>query len=130
MGFAIMAPYLARSSRDLLQNVIYTNLVGCHPRTVRRIRSKLRTCGTTETPTNTPGRPKSITPPMLSALRGNLAVDPCLTLDEMAAFLRKHYEADISQYRSEQLVFVDESGIDKSIGIRRRGWAPRRKRPR
>lgn len=168
-----MAPHLARSSRDLLRNIIYSkllgettatddsiaDLVGCHPRTVRRIRSKLRTFGTTETPTNTPGRPKSITPPMLSALHGNLAVDPCLTLNQMAAFLRKYYEADvsrfsisralrrdkwsqkatqnvaqernldlrdeymhqISQYRSEQLVFVDESGIDKSIGIRRRG---------
>ncbi|KAK1517409.1 hypothetical protein CABS01_16637 [Colletotrichum abscissum] len=177
-----MAPHLARLSRDLLRNIIYSkllgettatddsiaDLVGCHPRTVRRIRSKLRTFGTTETPTNTPGRPKSITPPMLSALRGNLAVDPCLTLNQMAAFLRKYYEADvsrfsisrtlrkdkwsqkatqnvaqernldlrdefmhqISQYRSEQLVFVDESGIDKSIGIRRRGWAPRGKRPR
>ncbi|KAF4486484.1 hypothetical protein CGGC5_v005827 [Colletotrichum fructicola Nara gc5] len=156
------------SPKPSISNSSEANLVGCNPRTVRRIRSKLRIFGAAETPTNTPGRPKSITPPMLSALRGQLAVDPCLTLDKMAAFLRKHYDADvsrfsisrtlrqdkwsqkatqniaqernldlrdefmhqISQYRSEQLVFIDESGVDKSIGIRRRGWAPRGKRPR
>ncbi|KAL0930283.1 uncharacterized protein CTRU02_212491 [Colletotrichum truncatum] len=177
-----MAPFLACSTHDLLRNFIHSKLlgettatddsiaklVGCNPRTVRRIRSKLLLFGSAKIPTNTRGRPRSITPPMLSALRSQLALDPCLTLDKMAASLREHYDADvsrfsisrmlkddnwsqkttqnvaqernldlrdeymyqISQYRSDQLVFVDESGIDKSIGIRRKGWAPGGKRPR
>jgi hypothetical protein len=37
---------------------------------------------------------------------------------------------EVSAYRSEQLVFIDESGVDKSIGIHRKGWAPRGKGPR
>lgn len=36
----------------------------------------------------------------------------------------------ISELLSNQLVFIDESGVDKSFGIRRRGWAPQGKRPR
>ncbi|KAL0929406.1 uncharacterized protein CTRU02_215572 [Colletotrichum truncatum] len=177
-----MAPFLARSTHDFLRNIIYSKLqgeviasddsiaemVGCNPRSICRIRSKLLAFGTIEIPTNTPGRPKSITPPMLSALHSELGVDPCLTLDKLATFLYEHYDTDvsrftisrtlredkwsqkatqnvaqernldlrdefmhqISQLRSDQLVFVDESGVDKSIGTRRRGWAPRGKRPR
>ncbi|KAK1958568.1 hypothetical protein LY78DRAFT_726577 [Colletotrichum sublineola] len=54
-GFTIMTPFLARSTHDLLINIIYSKLlgettatddtiaklVGCNPRTVRQIRSKL-----------------------------------------------------------------------------------------
>jgi transposase len=32
---------------------------------------------------------------------------------------------ELSEYRSFQLVFVDESGSDTLAGIRRTGWAPR-----
>jgi transposase len=32
---------------------------------------------------------------------------------------------ELSEYRSFQLVFVDESGCDTLAGIRRTGWAPR-----
>lgn len=44
--------------------------------------------------------------------------------------LRDEYMHEISSLRSDQLVFIDETGVDKSIGTKRKGWAPRRKRPR
>lgn len=37
---------------------------------------------------------------------------------------------ELSQFRSYQLVFIDESGLDRSIGTRKRGWAGRGRRPR
>jgi hypothetical protein len=36
---------------------------------------------------------------------------------------------EISSLHSDQLVFIDETGLDRSIGTRRKGWAPRGKRP-
>lgn len=44
--------------------------------------------------------------------------------------LRDEYVHKISSLRSDQLVFIDETGLDRSIGTRRKGWAPRGKRPR
>ncbi|KAK4071307.1 hypothetical protein Purlil1_13461 [Purpureocillium lilacinum] len=44
--------------------------------------------------------------------------------------LRDDYMYEISQLHSDQLVFIDETGLDKSIGIRRRGWARQGRRPR
>lgn len=41
------------------------------------------------------------------------------------ADLRDHYLHALSQLKSYQLVYVDESGLDKRIGFRRRGWSPR-----
>jgi hypothetical protein len=32
---------------------------------------------------------------------------------------------ELSEYKSFQLVFVDESGCDTLAGVRRTGWAPR-----
>jgi hypothetical protein len=43
--------------------------------------------------------------------------------------LRDEYVHEISSLRSDQLMFIDETGLDKSIGTRRKGWAPRGKRP-
>lgn len=40
------------------------------------------------------------------------------------ADLRDFYHHNMEGYRSDQLVFVDESGCDKRIGFRRTGWAP------
>lgn len=40
------------------------------------------------------------------------------------ADLRDFYMNNTSNYRSYQLVFVDESGCDKRIGFRRTGWSP------
>jgi hypothetical protein len=41
------------------------------------------------------------------------------------ADLRDHYLHRISQYKSYQLVFVDESGCDGRAGYRRWGWSPK-----
>ena len=38
--------------------------------------------------------------------------------------LRDFYHHKLSEFRSYHLVFVDESGGDKSIGYRRTGWSP------
>ena len=38
--------------------------------------------------------------------------------------LRDFYMYKISQFHSWQLIFVDESGCDKRIGLRRTGWSP------
>jgi len=37
---------------------------------------------------------------------------------------------DVSSFRSSQLVFLDETRVDRSIGIHGKGWASRGKRPR
>jgi transposase len=38
--------------------------------------------------------------------------------------LRAFYQYQISRFRPEQLVFVDESGTDRRIGFRKTGWSP------
>jgi hypothetical protein len=38
--------------------------------------------------------------------------------------LRADYIYKVSFLCFDQLVFIDETGVDKSIGIRCRGWAP------
>lgn len=38
--------------------------------------------------------------------------------------LRAFYQHKLSKYRSDQFVFVDESGCDKRVGFRRTGWSP------
>ncbi|KAJ5216904.1 hypothetical protein N7468_009912 [Penicillium chermesinum] len=38
--------------------------------------------------------------------------------------LRDFYQHKLSEFRSYQLVFVDESGCDKRVGHRRTGWSP------
>jgi transposase len=41
------------------------------------------------------------------------------------ADLRDYYLHRISQYKSYQLVFIDESGCDRKAGYRRWGWSPK-----
>lgn len=43
---------------------------------------------------------------------------------ERNADLRDYYLHNLSDFRSYHLVYVDESGCDKRIGVRRTGWAP------
>jgi transposase len=43
---------------------------------------------------------------------------------EQNADLQDYYLHKVSQFRSYQLVFIDESGCDKRIGTRRTGWSP------
>lgn len=38
--------------------------------------------------------------------------------------LRDEYVHEIAFLRSDQLVFIDEAGVDRSIGTKRKGWAP------
>jgi transposase len=45
------------------------------------------------------------------------------------ADLRDHYLHRISQYKSYQLIFVDESGCDRREGYRRWGWSPKGSSP-
>lgn len=181
-GFTTMAPNLALATHELTQNIINSKLQGdkvpndddvakiglCTARTVRYHRSNMHLYRSTKAPSNGAGRPRTITPPMLTALCAQLAVDPCMRLRDMATFLGAEFDVDVTRFsisralrdaggqrklhkmllasvakiyetntctkyrtfRSDQLVFIDESGVDRSIGIERKGWAPRGKRPR
>ncbi|CEF83440.1 hypothetical protein FGSG_08962 [Fusarium graminearum PH-1] len=172
-----MAPNIAESQHLLIRDMILSKsqdgvspkddkiaaTTGCSTRTVRTIRSNLRRFGTTRAPPNKTGRPKTITPNMFTALSDRLANRPWMRLTDMAAFLRKEFDVDVSrfslsralrsaewrkkvtrnvekernadlreehvyersEYRSYQLVFIDESGCDRSIGTKHKGWAPR-----
>lgn len=48
---------------------------------------------------------------------------------ERNADLRDEYMHEMSFLRADQLVFIDETGVDRSIGIKRKGWAPRESGP-
>ena len=176
-----MAPNLAVSTHELTQNIINSKLQGdqgptddqtakiacCSARTIRRHRRNVLLYGSTKAPSNGAGRPKTVTPPMLTALCDKLAIDPCMRLKDMVAFLHGEFEVDVnrfsirralkdvswskkatqniaqernqdlrdeymyevSSFRPCQLVFLDETGVDRSIGIHSKGWAPRGKRP-
>jgi transposase len=91
-----MAPNLAISQRQMVHNVILSNeltaarmadAAGCSIRAVKYIRSNLRAFGSVKAPWSGGGRPRSVTPPMLEALREHLVEKPDRYLDEMAVFL-------------------------------------------
>ena len=178
----MMAPNLADSQHQVIRDMILSksegdkslkdgeiaNAANCSTRTVRHIRSNLLLFGSTKAPPNGSGRPKSISPPMLTALLDKLGSDPCMRLQDMAAFLNDEFEADVTHFsvsralkgagwsrkstqnvanernarlrdeymheisnmRSDQMVFIDETGVDRNIGTRSKGWAPRGRRPR
>lgn len=172
-----MAPNIALAQRRLIEDAIYVKLRGGNAptdediakiaasttRTVRRNRSNLFRFGTTRAPSNGAGRPKTITPNMLTALRDQLVLNPCMRQRDMVAFLLKEFDVHVTRYsvsralksagytkkvtrtiakernpdlraehiyersllRSYQLVYIDESGCDKSIGIKNKGYAPK-----
>ena len=113
-----MAPNLPAPSRNLLQDLILgkslggkglkdkeiAELVGCSTRTVRNGRSNVRDFGIIDAPPNSVGRPKKVTPNMWAALKSQLAREPCITQEEMAAFLRREFEVDISRATIGRLV--------------------------
>jgi hypothetical protein len=41
--------------------------------------------------------------------------------------LRQHWLVKLSQWRGDQLIFIDESGINSKLGERSRGWGPKGK---
>lgn len=59
----------------------------CSDRTTKNIRRNLRLFGTVHVPLNRVGRRRTITPPMLDALREHLLEKPGLYLDEMVIFI-------------------------------------------
>jgi transposase len=166
-----MAPNFSDAQHEQIEDLILTrsltnaemaNVARCNPRSIRRIHANLRCFGTTKAPPNGAGRPRTITPPMLSALCDRLLEKPGMYLDEMVLFflddfdvlvatstisrvltsagwskkvasriakernadLRDFYLHKLSDFRSYQLVYIDESGCDKRIGFRRTGWSP------
>jgi transposase len=92
-----MAPNLAASQHNLICDMIISKslrkdaqmaeVAGCSTRSI-----KLRCFGTTKAPPNGDGRPRSITPPMIEALREHLLERPDQYLDEMAVFLWDEFE--------------------------------------
>ena len=91
-----MAPNLAASQRQLIHDMIVSksltaaqmaDVAGCSIRSVKYIRSNLRSFGTVKAPWNGAGRPRSITPSMLEALREYVLEKPGLHLDEMVVYL-------------------------------------------
>jgi len=91
-----MAPHMADSQRNLVHDMIVgsshtaneiANVAGCSARSVKSIRSNIRTFGTAKAPWNGGGGPRSITPPMLEALREHLFEKPDQYLNEMVVFL-------------------------------------------
>lgn len=52
-----------------------------------------------------------------------------LVATETNVSLRAAWVVDISGYRADQFVFVDESGVDQRQGWRRTGWCPRGVKP-
>lgn len=177
VAWVIMAPNLHTMQRTIMEAMINSKfedkkkindeeiakLNEYTPRTVRYARSNIKRFGTIDAPPNRSGPSKKITPVMWAALENRLACEPCMTQEDMAAFLRREFNIRVSRvtvgrtlhnanwtkkvartvakerdpdlrdeyiyerlsYSSEHFVFVDESGSDRSIGTRKRGYAPR-----
>ncbi|KAL0933551.1 uncharacterized protein CTRU02_212514 [Colletotrichum truncatum] len=114
-----MAPNLAASQHELIRdmissrqftNVSIANAAGCSARTVYNIRANLECFGNTRAPPNGVGRPRSITPPMLSALCDRLIEKPDLYRDEMIVFLWDEFE-----------IWVTASSISRALASA--GWS-------
>jgi hypothetical protein len=80
-----MAPRLAASQHALIHDMIDSEsfsfasiikVAGCSLRGVKRIHSNMKAFGSVCAPWNGGGRPRSITPPMLEALREYLLEKP------------------------------------------------------
>ena len=96
-----MAPNLPESSHQMIRDMILSKsfknaveiakVAGCSPVTVRNIRLNLHVYGNTKAPPNGGGRKRSITPPMLDALREYLQEKPGSYQYEMVNFLQKEF---------------------------------------
>ena len=97
-----MAPNLTLSQHQLIQDIILSKsflnddqiarTAGCSTCAIRRIRSNLRCFRATKVPPNGGGRPRSITPPILSVLRNHLLKKPEIYQDEIVLFLLDEFE--------------------------------------
>lgn len=120
-----MAPNLPTSRRSLIRDMILdgtletkemAKVATCSARTIRNIRSNLDCFNDTRAPYNGGGRPGSITPLMLEALREHLVEKPELYQDEMVVFLWDEYGVLISRYSIGRA--LKGAGLSKKV-IRR-----------
>ncbi|KAJ5335558.1 hypothetical protein N7452_007961 [Penicillium brevicompactum] len=139
-----MVPNLAKSTLVLIRDIISSDelstsgmaaAAGCSERTIARIRSNLRLFGSVKAPPIKAGRPWSTTPIMLDTLCDHLLQKPDLYIHEMELFPFDEFDVYVPKstisdtlYRIGiilyHLVYIDESGYDKRIGVRRTGWSP------
>jgi transposase len=99
-----MAPNLAESQHAQIRDMLLSNCplteiadaVGCSERSVFAIKSNLRSFGSTKAPSNSVGRPRSITPPMLDALCEYLLEKPGLYRDEMVLFVLDEFNTHVT----------------------------------
>jgi transposase len=100
-----MAPNLASSTREFIHDMIMINelttsqmaeAAGCHPSTIRRLRSNMCLFGSVKAPPNKGGRPRSLTPVMIKVLCDHLLEKPHLYLDEMAIFLWDEFQVQVT----------------------------------
>ncbi len=54
--------------------------------------------GSTKAPSNGAGRPKTVKPPMRTALYDKLAIVPSVRLEDMVTFLRGEFEVELSRH--------------------------------
>lgn len=101
-----MAPNLAAAQREQIHAMIRAGhltadeiayVVGCSSRSVKAIRSNLRTFGTPNAPPTVPvGRSRAVTSVMSDALKEMLFSKPDRQLDELAVFLQDDFEVEVS----------------------------------
>ena len=85
------------------------DVAGCSTGAIKAISANLRRFGSTTAPPSCGGRPRSMTPPMLDALRDHLLEKPSQYLDEMVIFLWDEFE-----------VYVPKPTISRTL--RSVGW--------
>ena len=103
-----MAPHLAESQNVTIDNMIASKIpfkarqiakvACCSLRTIHTKKTNMRRFGSTRASPNRGGRPRSITPPMLDALRGHLLEEPGLYLEEMALILWDEFKVQVTTY--------------------------------
>ncbi|RKL17466.1 hypothetical protein BFJ70_g14647 [Fusarium oxysporum] len=116
--------------------------IHCDPRTVRKAKAKYRLFESTKAPPNRVGHYKKVTPYKRDALLDRLADHPTTDRSEMVTFLRDEFEDEVSLSTISRLlkdangrektaivsrnnmIFIDESGADRRVGYRNKGWAP------
>lgn len=116
-----MAPSLAKSQHEQIHTMILrkrppaeiADAATCSTRGVYRIKRRLRLFGTTKAPSNSAGRPRSVTPPMLDALCEHLLDNPGLYHHEMVGFVWDKFR-----------VLVTVSSIRRALNYR--GWSKKK----
>ena len=88
----------SKSQGEALKHDEIARIASSSARTVRRIRFNLLVFGSTRAPSTGAGRSKTISPPILSALYDRLSVNPSMTLNNMAVFLREEFDVYVTRY--------------------------------